>query len=297
MASSSTRSTEQSGYGFAIGAYLFWGLVPLYWKLVDSIPAGELTALRSAQTLLVSLAFLWFVRKQSPRALLTDRKSALAHLPAGLLLGVNWLVFVYAVSTDRVVEASLGYFINPLLSVLLGLVLFGERLSRTGWLAVALASSGVAVLAVDAGELPWISLVLASSFAVYGAAKKQSKRGPIEGLAIEMIWIAPLVIGYLVWLLATGDLTGGEGATPWFLWLIGLATATPLLLFARAAQAIPLWALGLLQYIAPTLQFLLGVLVFGEAANATRLLGFAIIWFGLAVFAYNSLSLRSLAKQ
>ncbi len=297
--------SEKSGFGFAFGAYLLWGLAPLYWHQVASIPAGQVTAQRAVQTMVILVAFLWIVRKQSPRSLLVATKANQIHLVAGLLLGLNWLVFVYAVATERVVEVSLGYFINPLMSVFLGVVFLGERLSRVGWFAIATAALGVGVLGFEAGSLPWISLVLASSFAVYGLTKKQSTRGPIEGLAMETIWIVPFAVAYLGWVALSGGSGGGgsvsvnsmsvsgislgEGSAPVFAGLIGLATAAPLLLFARAAQSIPLWAIGLMQYMAPSIQFAIGVFVFGETANPTRLVGFAIIWFGLAVFAFENL--------
>jgi chloramphenicol-sensitive protein RarD len=257
--------------------------------------------------MVILVAFLWIVRKQSPRALLVATRANQVHLVAGLLLGLNWLVFVYAVATERVVEVSLGYFINPLMSVFLGVVFLGERLSRIGWFAICTAALGVVVLGFEAGSLPWISLVLASSFAVYGLTKKQSTRGPIEGLAMETIWIVPFAVAYLGWIALSGGSDGGgslgggsvsgsvsgiswgEGSVPVFAALIGLATAAPLLLFARAAQSIPLWAIGLMQYMAPSIQFAIGVFVFGETANPTRLVGFAIIWIGLAVFALENI--------
>ncbi len=243
--------------------------------------------------MLILVAFLWVVRKQSPISLLAATRVNRIHLVAGLLLGLNWLVFVYAVATERVVEVSLGYFINPLMSVFLGVVFLGERLSRVGWFAIATAAIGVAVLGIEAGSLPWISLVLASSFAVYGLTKKQSTRGPIEGLAMETIWIVPFAVAYLGWVALSGEggnagISLGDGSAPMFAVLIGLATAAPLLLFARAAQSIPLWAIGLMQYMAPSIQFTIGVFVFGETANPTRLVGFAIIWIGLVVFAFEN---------
>ncbi len=285
-------SNQASGYGIALGAYLLWGLAPLFWKQVGSIPSADLTALRAVQTLVILLVFLAVVRQQSPRALVADRQSLRAHLLPGALLGLNWLVYVYAMATERVVEASLGYFINPLLSVVLGMVFFGERLNPVRWFAIGVAFVGVVVLAVEAGSLPWISLVLATTFAAYGVAKKRSPRGPIEGLAIEMLWIAPIAIVFLLWLALSGSFTLGEQNSPWFSWLIGAATAVPLLLFARAAQVIPLWAIGLMQYIAPTIQFLLGVVLFKETASPTRWAGFAIIWLGLFVFATNNFQSR-----
>lgn len=213
------------------------------------------------------------------------------HVVAGLLLSVNWLVYVYAVATDRVVDSSLGYFINPLLSVAIG-VAIGERLTPLRWLAVGAAAIGVGILTVDAGTLPWISLVLAATFAVYGLIKKLSPRDSLGGLATEMAFMTPFAVGYLCWLIVNGEMqTGGSVSTVALLGL-GAITITPLVLFGAAAKRIPLWTVGLLQFLAPSLQFLLGVFAFGESLGALRLAGFAVIWFGLAIFAYDTLQRR-----
>ena len=204
------------------------------------------------------------------------------------MLATNWLVFVYAVSTDRVVDLSLGYFINPLVSVLLGMVFLGERLNLQSWIAVGLSAIGVGIMAIDAGSLPWISLVVPMAFGLYGLLKKLSTSGPVEGVASEMIWTAPVAAGYLVWLGVNGAYETGDGSTFALTFLIGVVTALPLLLFARAAQTVPLWALGLMQYVGPSLQFFLGVVVFGESVNPTQMAGFAVIWSGLIVFAHGS---------
>ena len=279
---------ERRGYGAAFGAHLLWGLAPIYWKQVGSIAAGQLTALRFVQTFVLLGGYLWIANRRSPRDLFADRRVALGHLAAGCLLAVNWLVFVYAVSTERVVDLSLGYFLNPLASVVLGMVFLGERLHRRSWFAVAMSAAGVGVMAVEAGALPWISLVVAASFGLYGLVKKLSPSDPVEGVAVEMLWIAPAAAGYLMWLAANGAYETGDDPTFALTFLIGVVAAAPLLLFARAARTIPLWALGLMQYIGPTLQFVLGVAVYGEDTSVTRMIGFAVIWTGLAVFAHDS---------
>lgn len=278
------------GYRLALSAYLIWGLSPLFWKLLD-VPAVQLTAHRFWQVLVLGTAILWFRERRSLRSLLENRRVVALHIGAGLLLSVNWLVYVYAVATDRVVDSSLGYFINPLLSVAIG-VAIGERLTRLRWVAVGSAAVGVAILTVDAGTLPWISLALAGTFALYGLIKKLSPRDSLGGLTTEMVFLTPFAVGYLLWLSASGDIeTGGTVSTVALLGL-GAITITPLVLFGAAAKRIPLWTVGLLQFLAPSLQFLLGVFAFGEELGALRLAGFAVIWLGLAIFAFDTLQRR-----
>ncbi len=255
------------------------------------MPALQLTAHRFWQVLALGTAVLWFRERRSLWSLLTDRRVVALHAAAGGLLALNWVVYVYAIATDRVVDSSLGYFINPLLSVAIG-VAIGERLTPLRWVAVGAASIGVAILTVDAGSLPWISLVLAATFAVYGLIKKISPRDSLGGLTTEMVFLTPFAIGYLFWLTANGDLETGGAVSSIALLGLGAITITPLVLFGAAARRIPLWTVGLLQFLAPSLQFFLGVFAFGEALGALRLAGFAVIWIGLAIFAYDALQRR-----
>ena len=278
------------GYRLALSAYLIWGLAPLFWKLLD-VPAMQLTAHRFWQVLVIGAVILWVRDRRSIRSLVADRRLTLVHLGAGALLAVNWLVYVYSIATDRVVDSSLGYFINPLLSVAIG-VAIGERLTPLRWLAVGSAAVGVVIITIDAGSLPWISLVLASTFAVYGLIKKMSPRDSLGGLTTEMLLIAPLAVGYLAWLAWTGDVETGGSVSKIALLGLGAITTAPLVLFGAAAKRIPLWTVGLLQFLAPSLQFLLGVFVFGEALGRNRLVGFVVIWFGLALFGYDTLKRR-----
>ncbi len=278
------------GYRLALSAYLIWGLAPLFWKLLD-VPAMQLTAHRFWQVLVIGGLILRFRDRRSIGSLVADRRIALLHLGAGTLLAVNWLVFVYAINTDRVVDSSLGYFINPLFSVAIG-VAIGERLTPLRWLAVAAAAVGVVILTADAGRLPWISLVLASTFAFYGLIKKRSPRDSLGGLTTEMLLVAPFAVAYLAWLASTGEFETGGAVSIGALFGIGAITTAPLVLFGAAAKRIPLWTIGLLQFLAPSLQFLLGVFAFGEDLSAARLLGFAVIWLGLAVFAYDTMQRR-----
>lgn len=282
----SARMMDRRGYAAGLGAHLLWGLAPLYWRLVSSISAGQLTALRFVQALVLLVAYQWLVRRRSPRDLLGGWRSMTMHFVAGVLLAINWLVFVYAVTTDHVLDLSLGYFINPLVSVLLGWTFLGERLTRRSWIAVSLSAAGVGILAFDAGSLPWIALAVAAAFGLYGLVRKLSNTPPVEGVTIEMMSVAPAAIAWLALLAANGTYRTGDGSTFALTFLIGIITAAPLLLFAQAARTVPLWALGLLQYIGPSVQFLLGVVVFREPVDPMRMVGFGVIWIGLIVFSH-----------
>ncbi len=240
------------------------------------------------QTLVLCGVVLWRLPAASAGLVRPDRQVALRHLLAATLLAGNWVVYVYSVATDRVVEASLGYFINPLLSVVLGLVVLGERFGRSVWAAVALALVGVTVITVDAGRLPWISLVLASTFAIYGLVRKQSPLGAFPGLALEMAWLTPVSVALMLWWGADGSLD--LGPSPWLLPGIGLMTAAPLLLFGQATRTVPLWQIGMLQFLAPSILFGLGVFAFGEEVSVGRVIGFAFIWGGLGLFAADTVA-------
>ena len=280
----------------AVGAYTIWGLLPLYWKALHDIPALQLISHRVvwSSVLLVVVLVAWrrlgaFVARSR------DARTLAIYGAAAVLLGVNWLTYVWGVNAGFVVETSLGYFINPLLSVVLGVVFLGERLRRVQWASVALASAGVAYLTFDYGRLPWIALVLALTFAVYGLVKKTAPLGSVDGLALETVILFGPALAVLV--LAeesgTGAVTGAS--VPMLLALAGtgVATTVPLLLFSSAARRIPLTWIGILQYIAPTLQFALGVFVFREAVSAHTLGGFAAVWAALVLFAGDALRRRT----
>jgi chloramphenicol-sensitive protein RarD len=272
-----------------------WGLLPLYWKALQEVPALQLLGNRIVwSSVLLTLLLVAMGRARSLRPVASDMRTLAPYGVAAALLGVNWLTYVWGVNAGYVVETSLGYFINPLLSVVLGVVFLGERLRPVQWVSVALAGAGVAYLTYDYGRLPWIALVLAFTFAVYGLVKKTASLGPIEGLALETrILFLPAAAGllYAQWM-GEGFLVGSGWAT--FLALVGtgVVTSAPLLLFAAAARRIPLVWIGVLQYIAPTLQFLLGVFVFREAVSAHTLVGFVAVWAALALFAGEALAHR-----
>jgi chloramphenicol-sensitive protein RarD len=275
-----------------LAAYLLWGLFPLYFPLLEPAGGLEIVAHRVAWSL-VFVGLLLTVRRGWPqvRAAVADRRTLAVLSGAAVLIVVNWLVFVYAVNAGHVVESSLGYFINPLVSVLLGVAVFRERLRRLQWVAVALAAVAVVVLTVDYGHSPWIALALAGSFGLYGLMKKLVRVEAAPGLFVEtaLVFLPALVV--IVVLEARGSAAfAHEGAgNALLLAFSGIATAVPLLLFAAAARRVPLSTVGLLQYVNPLIQLAIGVFVLDEPMPPARLVGFAIVWLALAVFTADSL--------
>ncbi|MGZ8329078.1 MAG: EamA family transporter RarD [Allosphingosinicella sp.] len=276
----------RSGLLMGLGAYALWGVLPLYFKALIHVGAAEIVAHRILWSLLFlgALATLW---RKWPliRAALANRRVALTLLLTAILIGINWLVYIYAVVTGHVLEGSLGYYLNPLVNVLLGVFLLKEKLSALQKAAVFLAGAGVAFLALGAGDAIWISLTLAASFAVYGFLRKVAPVESLEGLWIETLFLAPLALGWVVWLAQAGDSAFLDSRlTDLLLILGGALTAIPLLLFTAAAKRLPYSTLGFLQYVAPSIQFLLAVLVFGEALTKAHIVCFAAIWIALAIF-------------
>jgi chloramphenicol-sensitive protein RarD len=294
------RRMVLGGLGFGALAYGSWGFVAYYFRAVAEVNPFEVLAHRVIWSVGI-LALLVTLRRQwgTCRELLGSAGTWRALSFSTVLIAVNWLVFIYAVASGRLVEASLGYFINPLVSILLGMVFLGERLRPLQWVAVALAIAGVAVYTTRVGTLPWISLTLASSFGLYGLVRKQSKAGPIVGLFFETGLLLPFAVGYLLVLGATGGLVfatrpppGAEGLGSLRMDLLlcagGVVTTLPLLWFAAAARRLRLSTIGFMQYSAPTIQFLIAVLDFGEPFDRARAFAFAIIWVGIAVFVTDS---------
>ena len=280
-------------YGFL--AYLAWGMFPLYFHAL--IPAGpwEILAHRILWTLLLCIVLLGVTRHLGfLRSLFGDLKRLGAISIAAVLIAINWVVYVLAVTTGHVTEAALGYFLNPLVTVMLGVLVLGEKLRRMQWLAVAIGVIACVYLAVDYGSPPWISVGLALSFAAYGLMKKRvgGRLTALEGLTAETVVLAPFAAVMLVWLGATGRSTwSGNGSWhPVLLALSGVATAIPLLLFAAAARRIPLSTIGLLQFMTPVMQLLCGVLVLGETMSAGRWVGFGLVWIALVVLTADSLA-------
>jgi len=282
----------RSGYLFAIGAYLSWGLFPIYFKLLRPSPPAEILAHRIAWSFLVVALIVTVARNWGRVGRLVVRPGRLGAISlVSLLIGVNWFTYIYGVNTDRVVETSLGYFITPLVSVLLGVLVLRERLSPAQWVAVGIGASAVGVLTVDYGRAPYIALILAATFGLYGLLKKRLGLPAVDGLLVESGVLALPALAVIAVLVARGNSTVGEvsaGHTTLVV-LSGVITAGPLLLFAGAANRIPLSAIGLLQYLAPILQLGCGVLIYNEPMPPARLAGFGLVWLALAVFTWDGL--------
>ena len=276
-------------------AYMIWGFFPVFFKLIEEVPALQIVANRVIWSFLL-LVILLSARRQWKTLLASIKgpRFLFAFLIASVLLSVNWLIYVWAVNADYIIETSLGYYINPLVSVLLGVVFLRERLRPAQWLPIGLAAAGVLYLTLSYGQPPWISLALALTFGLYGLAKKTAPLGSFYGLSIETGMLLIPSLAYLMFLYANGQGAFGH-ASPLTLFLLamtGPVTAIPLLLFGSAAKQIDLYMLGLLQYIAPTQQFLIGVLLYHEPFTATDLVGFIIIWIALALLSVEGYLVR-----
>lgn len=290
--SSSDSSSAARGAVSAAAAYLAWGLFPLYWKQLGAIDALELIAHRHVSSLVfVLLVMACGAGLAELRDALRSRAALGWHAASGALLTLNWLVFVWGVNHGHVVEASLGYFLVPLVNVALGRFVLHERLRSAQWVAVAIAAAGVLLLLMRVGRLPWIALSLAATFGAYGLLRKKSPLGPLVGLGLETLLLAPLAIGFLWWRQANGlgALGHVSAATHALLLSAGVVTAVPLLLFAHGARRIRFTTLGLLQYIAPTVQFSVGVWVYREPFSAERAAAFGLIWCALAIYTADNL--------
>lgn len=279
------------GAVYGTAAFLWWGFAPLYFKAVGAVPALEVLAHRiswSLVFLLVLMAFRGGLRVTL--ALCRDRRTLLTMAATTWLIAVNWLVFIWSIANDRLVEASLGYFINPLVNVAFGAVFLRERLRRPQLAAVGLAVLGVAWLTLNQGRAPWIALVLAISFAVYGLLRKLARPTGIQGLTLETMLLAPLAIGYMCWRQARGDLAFGHEGTRISLLLCaaGPVTALPLIWYAEGVRRLRFATVGFLQYLAPSLQFMLAVLAFGEPFTRSHAVGFGAIWAALAVYSWDT---------
>ncbi len=277
---------DKKGLWLAFGAYFTWGLFPIYWKWLRAVPALQLLGHRILWSFLLLLAFILYARRWREFRSLLNRRVLMIYTAAALLIGVNWLTYVWAVNAGFIVETSLGYFINPLLSVALGVLFLRERLRLLQWIPILMAAAGVIYLTVSYGSLPWIALTLAFSFAIYGLVKKTAPLGALYGLTLETGLLFLPAAAFLAFEQAAG--TGAflrlGALTDGLLIGAGLVTTIPLLMFASAAQRIPLSMIGLMQYLAPTLQFSLGVLVYHEPFDQHRLIGFGIVWAALIFF-------------
>lgn len=280
----------KKGVLYTFAAYFLWGFIPVYFKILQEVPAGQIMAHRVIWSFAVLLVVILLRRDLIPLVKLLNRRNLLIYFGAGLLLSINWLTYVWAVTSGHIVEGSLGYFINPLVSVMLGVIFLREKLRIFQWLPVALATLGVAYLTISLGQLPWISLVLAFSFGLYGLIKKVAPLGSLHGLTLETALMFLPAFGFLLFEEVRGVGSFGHlgTGTSLLLMIAGPVTIIPLIFFASGARLISLTVLGFLQYASPTMQFLLGVLVYHEPFTIERLVGFSIIWLALILFSIES---------
>lgn len=281
--------SARTGFAYGIAAYGLWGVMPIYFKQLDHVDPVDIVAHRVTWSLLVLAALLGLARAWPHffTALRHKRTLALLALTA-LLIGINWLLYVYAINSGHILAGSLGYYLNPLANILLGRFVLGERLDRRQWLAVAIAGAGVAVLAAGALGTLWISLSLCVSFATYGLIRKMAHVESLPGLAIETVILFPLAFAWLLLGGADGaGLLGHERTTDGLLAAAGLVSTIPLLLFTAAARRLPYSTVGMLQFLAPSLQFLLAILVYGERLTTAHLVAFAAIWTALALYVWS----------
>ncbi len=289
----------KKGIWYAIAAYAIWGLFPIYWKWLQGVPALQLIGHRIGWSFILLFAIILITRQwQAFRAVAFDGRTLRIYSVAAVLISINWLVYVWAVNAGYVVESSLGYFINPLLSVLLGVVFLRERLRPWQWLPVGLAALGVVIVAFAYGFFPWIAVALALSFGLYGLVKKTAPLNSFHGLTLEtgILFIPALLYLFYLDRLGQGAFLHMDATSNLLMIGAGLVTTVPLLLFSSAAQRIPLAVIGILQYITPTMQFLLGVFVYKEAFSTAQFVGFALVWVALIVFSVEGFLARS-ARQ
>lgn len=289
-----TAAERTRGTWVAVGTFFLWGLAPLYWRLLESVPALQVVLHRVVwSTVFVAAWLIWRDGRHWLQQTLRGQPRLWWMLAlSGILISANWGLYIWAINAGHVVESSLGYFINPLLNVVIGVLFLGERLRPLQWLSVAIAAAGVVWLTVQYGQFPWIAIVLAMSFALYGLLRKLAHVDPVAGLGVEGAYLLLPVLGWLVWIefSGAGGFAHGFGTTASLLLVFGgIFTAMPLIGFAYAVRRISLTTVGILQFIAPTLQLLSGVLVFREPFDQTRLIGFACIWLALAVFVIDIL--------
>jgi len=285
----------RSGIIYAALAFLCWGLFPIYFHALGEVPPLQILAHRMLWSLGFLLIVLLLRRQWKWLSVVRQPRVFFSFVLSALLLSANWLVYIWSVTNHHVIEASLGYFINPMVNIMLGYLVLKERLRTVQWVAIAIAALGVGWLTWQAGTVPWIALFLAFSFGSYGLLRKTAALGALEGLSFETIVLFPLAAAYVIWLTVEGQnvfINTDSDTTRVLLVMAGPLTAIPLLLFASGARKIPLSILGLLQYLSPTLQFLLGVWLFKEAFTADRLVGFVLIWGALLLFAGEGLLRR-----
>jgi chloramphenicol-sensitive protein RarD len=292
--------TNIHGLLAAACAFILWGVLPVYWKLLQQVPAYEILCHRMAWSLVLTLGLVFLTGRRAVfRQALRERENIITFTATGLLLAVNWLLYIWAVNAGYIVEASLGYFINPLINVFFGMIFFKEKMRPVQWLALLLAFLGVLYLTIYYGQFPWIALVLATSFAIYGLLHKQNNLGALDALCLETGILFLPAAAVLIGLAFTGSGSFGKIEVSGSLLLVGtgVITTVPLLLFGYAAHKIPLSTLGLMQYLAPTINLMLGIFIYGEEFPTTRMIGFMLIWGALAIFMGDNLLRRLRNKK
>src|SRR3954452_10684287 len=279
-----------TGIIYTAGAYLLWGILPIYWKFIDEVPALEILAHRVIWSFIFVLIIVVLLKRKILKNFfqvqMSQKKTWLGLFLASLFISINWFTYIYAVNTNHIVEASLGYYINPLIAVLLGVFVLREKVNKMQAISFIIAGIGVLYMTISVGKIPWISLILALSFGFYGLSKKLIKVDSILGLLLETLFILPFALLFLAYLDLNNQHTFSTGSLTTDLLLIGsgVATAIPLLWFGIGAQKIPLYLVGFLQYISPTISLILGVVMYGETFTTDHLVTFACIWIAIAMF-------------
>ncbi|NVJ64918.1 MAG: EamA family transporter RarD [Gammaproteobacteria bacterium] len=280
------QSNYRAGYLYTFFAFLIWGLAPIYFKALGNTSALEILAHRIAWSVPVVILIMLAIKRPFPKNIFQDKKTLATLFITACLISSNWLIFTWAVVNDRVLDTSLGYFINPLLTVALGIFVLKEKLDNWKLAALLFAIAGVGYRVIAMGGVPWISLSLATTFAIYGLLRKQVNIGPLQGLLVETLIVLPATAGYIVYLFANsqGAFLQGEVNISWLLVAGGVITTVPLALFAAGARILPLNAVGFMQYLAPTITFFLAIFAFNEPFNQHLLISFGFIWLGLIVY-------------
>jgi len=295
----STHQGRAAGYIYTIQAFLTWGLLPIYWKQLNHIPALEILAHRVFWSLIFVLLFLMWKKQLKLGSIFKNTSSLSSLLLSGLLIGSNWGLYIYAVNSNHIVEASLGYYITPLFNVAFGIIFLRERLSKIQLIAFLLAATAVLYLTVDYGRFPWISIYLAASFGLYGLLKKMCGVEAMPALAIETLTLTPLALGLIIWkgIDGTGHLFTESLSVDFMLIMAGVVTTLPLYWFGLGAKRISLTSVGFMQYIAPTIMLLLGIFMYQEEFPMEKQIAFTFIWLALALYSYSVIQTYRLQKK
>ncbi|MCC5909469.1 MAG: EamA family transporter RarD [Clostridiaceae bacterium] len=295
MNKSETQDSRRlTGILLAIGSFMLWGVLPLYWKLLNEIPADEILSHRIFWSFVFLIGILFYQRKlKDLKVILSDKKTLFMTILCAVTISINWFTYIWAVNSNFIVEASMGYYINPLVVVFLAMVVMKEKLELPQKISIFLAAIGVGVMTVQYGRIPWVSLILAISFGLYGLFKKLTKIDSIRGLALETFIIMPIALGYILFKQITGVGALGTISLTTFLILTlsGVVTATPLLMFAEAAKRVPLSMVGFAQYISPTISLMIGVFIFKEDFTKIHFISFSLIWTGLIIYSISQTKL------